>query len=320
MHTTALRYFLEVARAGSISQASEKLHVAVSAISRQIARLESELGTPLFERRPRGMVLSNAGQVLAAHARRATLEAECVIDEIRGLAAVGRHTIRVSSSEGAARDFLPHMFARFRAVHAETKFQLHVAPPDETMRRVRDGDADIGMTFSMAPEKGIRVEYAERAPIFALVNRRHPLARRGTVSLAELRDYPLALVDEGTTIRQLFDICCSLEGLLFEPVYTSNYSASLAAMVRWDDAVTLTGYLTVRDRLDAEGLAAVPITNPQMHQRTIQVQTMAGRTLPATVRAFLDLLIDGMRTYAAPTATSIARHRELAAARSDPRS
>ncbi|WP_245254378.1 hypothetical protein [Paraburkholderia sp. LEh10] len=53
---------------------------------------------------------------------------------------------------------------------------------------------------------------------------------------------------------------------------------------------SLTGYLTVRSRLDVDGLAAVPITNAELHQRTLQVQTMAGRTLPQTMQAFLDLL------------------------------
>ena len=58
LHGLALRYFVEVARTGSISDASARLHVAVSAISRQIAKLENETGAPLFERRPRGMALS----------------------------------------------------------------------------------------------------------------------------------------------------------------------------------------------------------------------------------------------------------------------
>lgn len=60
MDQTALRYFLEVARSGSLSKASERLFVAVSALSRQIAKIEEQMGTPLFERRPRGMVLTEA--------------------------------------------------------------------------------------------------------------------------------------------------------------------------------------------------------------------------------------------------------------------
>lgn len=291
MQNNALRYFLEVARTGSLTKASERLYVAVSALSRQIAKLESEMGTPLFERRPRGMVLSEAGELLAAHARRTLLESERVTDEIRGLTSGGRATLRVASSEGVANDFLPQVFARFRQSYPQTHLQLNVAAPSEATRRVREGTADIAVCFSLAPEKDIHVHYAQRAPIFALVRDIHPLAGREAVSLADLLPYPLAISEPGVTIRQLFDIGCSLEGLLFEPVFVSNYHAALYSFVQTTDAVMLTGYLTVRGRLKSDRVAAVPLSNPELHQRTLQVQTMAGRTLPGAVNAFLDLVI-----------------------------
>ncbi|CAG9269821.1 DNA-binding transcriptional regulator, LysR family [Paraburkholderia unamae] len=290
MDNTALRYFLEVARSGSLSKASERLFVAVSALSRQIARLEEELGTPLFERRPRGMVLSEAGRLLAEHARRSLLESERVIGEIRGLNEGGRATIRVASSEGLAPHFLPQVFAHFLRMYPRTHFQLDVSAPAVATQRVREGTADIALCFSLAPEKEITVHYSQRAPIFALMRGDHPLAARESVSLRDLLAWPVAMHNQGVTIRQLFDISCSLEGVVFEPVLVSNYHVALQSFVRLTDAVTLTGYLTVRGRLEAEGLAAVPLANPELHQRTLQVQTMAGRTLPQAVQAFLDLL------------------------------
>ena len=87
---TPLRYFLEVARTGSISEASERLHVATSAISRQVAKLEQDVGAPLFERRPRGMALSEAGEILVAYARRSSLEAEQVLADVHGARALQR--------------------------------------------------------------------------------------------------------------------------------------------------------------------------------------------------------------------------------------
>ena len=66
----ALRYFSEVAHSGSLTEASSRLHIAASALSRQIAALESQIGSPLFERHPRGMVLSAAGEILLQHVRR----------------------------------------------------------------------------------------------------------------------------------------------------------------------------------------------------------------------------------------------------------
>ena len=290
MDSTALRYFLEVARSGSLSNASGRLYVAVSALSRQIARLEEELGTPLFERRPRGMVLTDAGRLLAGHARRSLLETERVVDEIRGLSAGSRATIRIASSEGVAPHFLPQVFAHFLDAWPGTQFQLDVSAPSLATQRVREGTADIAVCFSIAPEKEINVHYSQRAPIYALVRRGHPLAARASVTLRDLAPWPLAMDSQGVTIRQLFDISCSVEGLIFEPAFVSNYHASLQTFVRLTDAVTLTGWLTVRSRLAVDGLAAVPIANPALHQRTLQVQTMAGRTLPQTMQAFVGLL------------------------------
>ncbi|HTH59725.1 MAG TPA: LysR family transcriptional regulator [Paraburkholderia sp.] len=290
MDNTALRYFLEVARSGSLSKASARLYVAVSALSRQIGKLEEELGTPLFERRPRGMVLSDAGRLLAEHARRSVLETERVVDEIRGLSGGARATIRIGSSEGVAPHFLPQVFAHFLKTWEGTQFQLDVSAPSIATQHVREGTADIAVCFSIAPEKEINVHYSQRAPIHALVRRGHPLASREAVSLRDLMPWPLAMDNQGVTIRQLFDISCSVEGLIFEPVFMSNYHASLQTFVRLTDAVALTGWLTVRSRLEIDGLAAVPITNPALQQRTLQVQTMAGRTLPQTMQAFVNLL------------------------------
>ncbi|MDR5805539.1 MULTISPECIES: LysR family transcriptional regulator [unclassified Caballeronia] len=290
MDETALRYFLEIARSGSLSKASERLFVAVSALSRQMAKLEEQMGTPLFERRPRGMVLTDAGRLLANHARRSHLENERVIDEIRDLSAGGRVTIRVAASEGVAPDFLPQAFARFLETHPRAQFQLDVSPPSVATQRVREGTHDVAVCFSVAPEKDVHVHYAQRAPVFALMRGGHPLATRESVSLADLHEWPMAMHNQGVTLRQLFDISCSLEGLVFEPVFIANYHMALQSFVQRTDAITLTGYLTVRSRLQRDDMAAVPISNPELHQRTLQIQTMAGRTLPQAVVAFVELL------------------------------
>ena len=85
LQDTALRYFLEVVRSGSLAVASERLHVAASAISRQISGLEQALDTVLFERQPRGMVPTPAGEILAAHARRSSMDADRVLEDLDAL-------------------------------------------------------------------------------------------------------------------------------------------------------------------------------------------------------------------------------------------
>lgn len=289
---SGLRYFLEVAHIGSIGQASERLHVAASAISRQIAKLEHEIGVPLFERRPRGMVLSEAGEILAAHARRSQLESEQILADIRGLGSLRRSTIRLASSEGFARDFLPEAIAAFRDNYPGVHFQLHVTSPGGATQEVRDGTADLAITYSLAPEKDIRVEFSEAQPVYALMPTGHPLAGRKEIWLADLLPYPLALMEQGTTLRQVFDICVSLEGLAFEPAFVSNYSGALEGFVQMKGGITLVGHLTIRRRLHSgDELTAVPIRNPELSRRTVQIQSMARRNLPAAVSAFLTHLI-----------------------------
>ncbi|MFF7228238.1 LysR family transcriptional regulator [Streptomyces sp. 2333.5] len=290
LNSPALEYFLEVVRTGSVNEASRRLLVAGSAISRQIGKLEQEIGVPLFERRPRGMVPSEAGALLAAYARRATLETDQVLAEIRGRGRLGA-TVRVASSQGASQEFLPHAMATFRKENPGTTFQLPVVSPSSATQMVKDGSVDLAVTFSLAPAPDVRVIHAQRAPIQAVVRSDHPLAQRDEIHLHDLLPYPVALTEEGTTNRRLFDLCCSIEGISFEPLLVSSSASALSTFVKEANAVSLNSHITVHERLRNEGLKAIAILNPEMHLRTIQIQAMAGRQLPAVVDAFADHLI-----------------------------
>jgi DNA-binding transcriptional LysR family regulator len=107
LQETAVRYFLEVVRRGSITEAAVTLNVASSAISRQIARLEAELDTPLFERVSRGMRPNAAGELLAAHALRMQLEAERIGNELAALKGLRRGEVKLACTEGFALEFVP---------------------------------------------------------------------------------------------------------------------------------------------------------------------------------------------------------------------
>ncbi|GKT20994.1 hypothetical protein AVHM3334_03150 [Acidovorax sp. SUPP3334] len=109
LQDTALRYFLEVAQCGSLTEASARLHVAASALSRQIAGLEAQLGTPLFERHPRGMVPTAAGEILATHARRTGLDAERALGEIGSLLGLRAGQVRLATSDAFANELVPRL-------------------------------------------------------------------------------------------------------------------------------------------------------------------------------------------------------------------
>ena len=290
IHAVPLAYFLEVAERGSLSAASASLHVAVSAISRQVARLEAELGAPLFEREPRGMRLTEAGLVVQQYGRRAFLDAQTLQADLQGLLSVAHSTVRLACTDGFARDYMPYAMALFQRRYPGVSFSLEVCAPAAATRMVREGLADLALTFAIAAQEGIEVVYSEAAPVYAYVARKHPLAALKRASLKEVVAYPLALPSETNTIRQLFDLACGLEGLRPRILLSSNSLSALVGYQAYADAVYLTGSLAVRNNLRAERRVLVPIASRAMQQRALQIQTMAGRHLPPAVRAFAEWL------------------------------
>ena len=126
----------------SIAAAAGAQHVAASAVSRQIAKLEDELGIALFERQARGMALSDAGRQLAAYASAAALEAERVATEIRHRGEQGDVTVRLACTEGFAHRFLPQCMAEFKRLRPQRAFTCGSSGPEEVGRLLLEGLAN----------------------------------------------------------------------------------------------------------------------------------------------------------------------------------
>ena len=300
LQDTALRYFLEVVRCGSIREASQRLNVAGSAISRAITQLESLLDVQLFDRHARGMVPSAAGEVLAVHALKSAHDSERVVHDIQALQGMQRGRVRIAATEGFAIEFIPRLISDFVAQHPGIQFHLGVHAPAETTRRILHGDADIGLTMSRTPENGIQVEHLQPSPVMAVVREGHPLTRFKQVALSQLLAYPIALPEPDTTVRQLFDIACSRQRLNVEPVLTSNYVSSLFGFLRHcPDGVTISGEISIRYQVDRGELAFVRLRDRGLDLRNIEVQTLVGRTLPSAAQAFLKFLKQRLSEQAA---------------------
>lgn len=287
LQETSLRYFLEVVRCGSIAEASQRLHVAGSAISRQIGGLEEVVGTALFERRPRGMVPSAAGELLAAHALKAALDADRVMLDILDLQGVRRGTVKVACTEGLAVHFMPRVIVEFRKTYPGVAFQVHVCGPGGVTERIRNGDSDIGLTFSRTPAKDIRVEHRQQAAVTAVMRSDHPLAGASRLTLAQLAEHPLALPSPDISLRQIFDFACSEQLLLVEPALSSNCATTIHQFVLQGGGLTIAGLISVQHFLQSGEMRAVPISDRSLEGRSLELQTLQGRALPRVVQTFL---------------------------------
>jgi DNA-binding transcriptional LysR family regulator len=290
MDSTALRYFVAVAHAGSVQAAGQALHVAGSAISRQIAGLEAIVGVPLFQRHARGMRLTAAGEILANHARRQELETERVAADIRRLSGQESAVLRVDTVEGISQYVMPETVVRLHARHPGVQIRMSIPGTRRVSQRVRSGEADLGVTFALAPEPEIRVIRRLDGAILAFAAPDHPLATRQELSISDLAEAPMFLMDQDTTVRQLFDMACAHEGIAIRPVLVANSSATIRHLTLSGRGISVASYLTMANVVREGRLVALPIAHPILEQRSIQVQVLAGRRLPTIIDVFLACL------------------------------
>jgi DNA-binding transcriptional LysR family regulator len=291
-----LAYFLEVARTGSVTEAAHALNVAPSAISRQVAKLESGIGVPLFARHPRGMTLTDAGSRLLAHARRTETESTTLVEELRTGRGAEARSVAVACSEGFARRLVPRAIADFRREHPDVAFRVDVVARQEATRRAVEGLADVAVTYTMGPQHDVRVECAVVVPVAAIVPLGHELAGRDRIGLADLCAYPLALASPGTSQRELFDIGAQLEGITVRPALVCDSLAPQYEFVRAGGGLALVGDLGDTEQSAAtEGVTYVPVDHPVFRQREAQVQTATGRRPSWSATQFTELLMASLR-------------------------
>lgn len=290
MLSTEARYFLAVADNGSLSAASQRLFVATSAISRQIRRLEQEVGVPLFERHARGMVLTDAGRIYEHRLRQSLRDMDSTLSEIKGLTAVRRTAIRIACSDGLAARLLPALCSLFRQQHPSVSFHLQTGSARQITENLQRGECDLALQFCLHAERGIQLAGSWPAPVLVVMPAQHPLAGQ-PFRLQDLSSFPVALPDQTTTLRQLFDLSCQMNGVFIEPVMTCNNFGTLYHFLKLNPlAVTLCSRFTLLYHNSNTPLAVRSLSINQLTERTLQMQLLPGRQQSAALKLFLSFI------------------------------
>lgn len=288
-HLRFLKYIDEVARAGSIRQAAERLHVAPSAINRRLQDLEEELGTPIFERLPRGMRLTAAGELFIDYVRSRAAALEQVRSQIEELRGLRRGVIRLVVSQALAPAFMPRAIAAFRKLHPLVEFQVHVGDHVQALAALRAFESDLALVFNMAPEAGVERLVLLEQQLVAVMHRSHPLAKaRGGLRLRECAMYPLALPNADTGGRQMLEKFLARSSVKLKPLVQSNSFEFLRNYLYCDQAILFQiaiGAVTDGGQLVLRGIADTGF--PRGH---LVMARLAGRQLPVIAHAFSEHL------------------------------
>lgn len=290
MSLVQIRYFLEVARSGSIREAGERLNIAASALSRQIQNLEQDVGMPLFERKPRGMELTPAGEIYARYARTMSLETDRVHSEIEELRGIKRGIVKVHSVEGVIADVMTNAIAQFRAMHPGVRFRLTACGTDDVVTAVREGLADIGVSFNAQPDANVHFVRRVPDPLVAIVHRSHVLASRREISFPSVLAHAVAIPESGFGIRRLIDDACRVKGISLSPALETNSIEALRGFARSGAGVAILPSTSSRNELKQGGVVLIPFADAPLKSATMDLSILAGRKLPMAVNAFMSVL------------------------------
>jgi DNA-binding transcriptional LysR family regulator len=202
VNTAALRYFYEVARYGSFRLAAEKIHIAASAISRQIQLLEDELGFKLFSRGRSGLTLTPAGEALLYRVKKAMNELAMGRSEIDALHGSHRGTVRVGINETVAREFFASFLTDFRLEHPNVRFEITVANSDQLEEILLRGEIDILIGYAVRIRSGLQQIAAFNLTPCITVRKGHPLARKKSVRVSDFVGDEVIMPSDGSTLRQ----------------------------------------------------------------------------------------------------------------------
>lgn len=178
IHTSALYCFDSVRKLGSVREASRQLHIASSAVSRQIQKLEDDLDVKLFERLPSGLKLTAAGESFARHAQFVLQDTERLYSEINAIKGVQKGHVEIATVEGPAVDLIPSVIQEFRHNYPNISLGVQVTSSTKIPQLIIQGDADIGIAFDISRNKDLQQLWVANYDIGAIVTPQHPLAEK----------------------------------------------------------------------------------------------------------------------------------------------
>lgn len=286
MNLKQLEFAVALAEEANFTRAAERCHVVQSALSHQIAALEQELGTPLFERLPRQVRATAAGEAMLVHARQALAslrhlraDVAAVSGEVRGLLAIGQ----ISSLTGID---VVAMLAAFQQVHPQVEFQLRVDKSEDLIAQVQSRVLDVALV-GLAPSAaldGLCHQMLQEEDLVAVLAPSHHLARRRRLPLTELQDEALVDFPRGTGARRQTDDAFAAAGLPHTVRFEVNLMELVERFVRHGLAVGIVPALI------AEGFEGV-VRIPLQPTPTRRVHLVWQRLPTPAARAFVEAVL-----------------------------
>ncbi|WP_213738326.1 LysR family transcriptional regulator [Bradyrhizobium sp. dw_411] len=295
-HLKLLANVVEVARMGSIRKAAERLNLTPSAMNRRIQDLEAEVGTPLFERRPRGVRLTTAGEMFVRYARSQIAEADRMLSQVEDLRGLRRGPVQIACSQALALDFLPSHIAAFQKQHPKVLFDLKVMDHDRALNALAAYEVDLALVYRPTMWPSLRVIASIPQRLVVITRSDHPLAAKKVVRLSECAEYPAALPDRTLSGRQILDEVTTRRDLRFNLLAESNSFEMLRGLVFRCNMISFQIEIGAPSGDLGMGLTGRPVDVRDLPTADLVLCQLRGRSLPVAAATFAELMLKSMQS------------------------
>ncbi|MDH2327420.1 LysR family transcriptional regulator [Cereibacter sp. SYSU M97828] len=288
-----IRIYLAVHRHGSIRAAADSLGVAPSAVSRQIAEMESQIGVALLDRTSRGVSLTDAGRLVLEHMRHVVEEAGYLTEQLADLRGIQQRDVRIHCGEGFLADFMQNGLGGFMSAHV--RYELLIGSTDAVVSALANGESDIGIAYNPPVTGAVRSIASARHPLCVVMPPGHPLAAMKAVRLADCAPFPVALLPKGHGTTDLLMRVASDSGIALR---AQLMTTSIDALRRFVTAGLGLAFLPRASVAMEEAVELRELSDAALSGASAHLMVRARRRLPASVEQLARHLEGAMASFA----------------------
>jgi len=293
-HLLTYQYLEAIVRAGSIRKAAATLAITSTALNRRLLALEEELGEELFERLPKGVRLSTAGEVFYHFARSQLRDMERVKSHIADLKGERRGHVAIACSQAMLTSYLPKEIAYYRKQHPAVTFEVQIRDRSAAEQALLDVSADIALVFEPVQLADFQIIFSVQQPVYALLPDNHPLSAYAELSLRQCQDYPLALPTQAYGVRRLLDLSARRSHRQLRPEVESDSFEYLRYQAIAEGIITFQIEMGLPLNLADNGLVAIRLNQKDVPPGILYIGQLKGRTLPVAAAKFANQLISSL--------------------------
>ena len=288
----SLSLFVAVAEEQNLTRAARRKHLAVSAVSKRIAELEQQIGTPLMLRLSRGIALTPAGHSLLFHARQVFRNLTQMEEELGDYAAGIRGHIRIFTISAALTHALPGAISQFLARYPQTDIEIEERTGVGVVQGLLEGSADVGLFSSWTPAPGLEIWSWQQDRLSVLLWPGHPLAARGTLRLTDCLSEPIIGPHPQSAVAHILEREARKLAMPLTIRLRVSSFASMAELVAQRLGIAILPVNEIGRAAMGSALCCLPLAEPWA-ARELQIGVKSLMLASPSVKTFIDNLAPG---------------------------